>query len=78
MKAAAANAILDHKSARTKAIADMLAENKAAEAAAADALAGETNPWNTICAFRSPALPARAHLAPLLPPLWLFSWCEPR
>lgn len=63
MKAAAAAAIEEHKAARTKAIADKLAENKAAESAAADALAGETNPWNTICTC-SPPLPRLPALVP--------------
>lgn len=54
MRAAAANAISEHRAQREKAAAEALAANKAAEQAEAAEMANETNPWNTIC--------ARAHL----------------
>ncbi len=50
MKAAATAALAEHRAQREKAAADTLAANKAAEEAQAAEAAGETNPWNTICA----------------------------
>ncbi len=54
MKAAAANALIEHRAKREEAAAAALAAHKAAEEAEKTAAANETNPWTTICTYASP------------------------